>query len=440
MASINIITPRYGTITVVDSSISHYTVRYNPPAEHVEFHGFKVFCNACHQYLYTSTSNPSTFDISHLESTGHPGPFDISADTSAEVEYLVTTRPDNPIMGTTTPTEQWFTAEVGGTITFTIKATPKDGYSFEKWVSSTGAEFTSAKVTLSKTLQYGTDSAEYVAYFKKKTYKAYVTIKSRDTVGDVCLRVDNSGIHLTGNPRKVRVYDKSIRQEVDVAELYNNYSDVATEDRVTFNLVMLPAASTYGVRFMGFAVVSGTHEDGSFVEGGNSVTVTCDGTGIVEVEAWFSLTSVVVTLKIRNHEYGNLSASDVYNSYLAIDGSVSTSRITALKADFENGEFKWAVPAPTGDMYERHLYIEWSRYITNPMAFLHGTSSDRCQIGHWPASAYSRIKIVQGTQDETFYIYLCTHLLVHKPDGQNLESKPPELLYDCNMPEHSQQS
>lgn len=438
--TINVIQPKHGRIDVISAAQNAYTVQYVPTVGvEVDFKEFKVYCHKCEDFVVRTSQTVATFDFDYLASHGHPGPFDIYADATAEVAFLLKTRPDDANMGSTTPVEEWIDGSDGETVYITIKATPKAGYEFVEWISSTGKKFTKATQDLSVTLHYGeSDYREYVAYFRPKTFKAYVTIKSRDTSGDVRLYADNSGVRPTGNPRKVRVYDRAIRQDVDVAELHNNYSDVATGAKVTFNLVMLQAASTYGVRFMGFAVVSGTREDGMFIEGSNSVTVTCDGTGIIEVEAWFSLGSIVVTLKIRNHKYGNLTSTDVYNTFLWDEVPAGTkSRISALKEDYENGEFKWAVPAETEGMYDKHLFIEWIGYITNPMAILHGTSSGRCQIGHWSASTYSRIKIIPGTQDETFYIYLCTHLLVHKPDGQNLESKPPELLYDCNMPQQS---
>ena len=95
MALINIITPRYGTINVLDSSPSHYRVQYVPPPDaspgDVEFNGFKVFCQACHQYLYTTSpdENPATFDIQHLLDTGHPGDFDISAESGCQDRTVV---------------------------------------------------------------------------------------------------------------------------------------------------------------------------------------------------------------------------------------------------------------------------------------------------------------------------------------------------------------
>lgn len=428
MASINIIKPRYGTITILNSDPSSYTVRYDPPdGESVDFNGFKVFCNACHQYLYTSTANPSTFDIQNLEDTGHPGPFDISADTHADVEFLLRTWPDDPKMGTTTPDIRWIPGEVGHTITYTIKATPNDGYVFDKWVSSTGSEYTGATHTFSVRLDFD-DGRDYVAYFKKKTHRAYIRIR-----GQGLSNADGKTQYPIGNPRIVRVKDGKTGAQVDVAKLYDNYVNVATDDSVTFNLEVYQAFSLYGVKFLGFRVQEGTYEDGSFVEDSHSVTVTSDGTGRIVVDAWFTVSSVVVTLKLRNHIYGNLTAYDTGRA-IVWDGSTSSySEAPILKSDFPNGTFSWLVPASDYALEHYYLFLEWGG-VTDPRAFVHGTSSDRCQIGYFPMVPYyySTIRIKYTNEDETFYIYLCTHLLVYEPNHQSIEMKPPELLYDCN--------
>ena len=431
MAQINIIKPKYGSIEVIDINLSHYTVRYDPPGGDVEVDGWKVFCQECGGYFYTSVKgNPVSFDIQALLDAGHPGPFDISVDVSAEVEYQVTTRPDGPSMGTTSPIEQWFTAAVGTTIEFTITATPKEGYEFVKWVSSTGAEFTDARTTIRKRIEYGTDSCEYVAYFKKKTYLVYVLRKRGTNVaGSLDRRLSyDGGVSSTDGPRTV-YYNAPNIGNVAVAVIYSNKISAYADSDVTLRVEMLPAAEEYGVRFLHWFEVS------SRKGGGELSYVVHVGASNINVYAYFTVDAVKVTFTVKSPLYGLI-------------GRYDTTTLGAKRGVYPNGEslpdsidrfscFITAVPKNT--KFEISLYL-WRRGLRPPEdkmtiaaenAFYHGSSSSKFIYDDDIGGSFT-----SGEEDEEVEIYLCTHLLVHKPDGQNLESKPPALLYDCNMPEN----
>lgn len=425
MAEINVLTPKYGEITVLSTDASNYIVRYDPPGEDVDFNGWKVFCHACGQYLYRSNGNPASFDIKYLLDTGHPGPFDISADTSAEVEYCVTTRADDPSMGTTSPDEKWFTSEVGDIIKFTIKATPNDGYEFVKWVSSTGNEFTNATTTISKKLAYGTDSCEYVAYFRKKKYYVYVLRKrGNPTSGgaDWYHLPDDSSTSSTAGTRSV--YYKRTGEDVLVAYIYSNKIAAEAYSDVTLSVQMLPEAKTYGVRFLGWY-----QQEADGYSGDGTSFVAHVKTKDVKVEAIFTIEAVKVKFTLKSPLYG----------YIARYYSGTT--IGSEPALLPNGEPRglgcssWTVSVLKNTRFSFTLYLyskasfEGTTYASKH-SFLHGSSSSKFSYDSQHDLGY----FTSGDEDEEVEIYLCTHLLVHKPDGQNLESKPPELLFDCNVP------
>lgn len=426
MAEINVLTPKYGEITVLSTDASNYIVRYDPPGEGVDFNGWKVFCHACGQYLYRSNGNPASFDIKYLLDTGHPGPFDISADTSAEVEYCVTTRADDPSMGTTSPDEKWFTSEVGDTIKFTIKATPNDGYEFVKWVSSTGNEFTNATTTISKKLAYGTDSCEYVAYFRKKKYYVYVLRKrgnptSRGT--DWYHLSDDSSISSTAGTRKV-YYIRS-GTDVLVAYIYSNKIAAEAYSDVTLSVQMLPEAKTYGVRFLGWK------QQGDGHSGDETSFVVHVKTEDVRVNAIFTIEAVKVKFTLKSPLYGHISqyysgTTIGYEPALLPNGENSPN-------DSIYSSWTVSVLKNTRFSFRLNLYskasFEGTTYASKH-SFLHASSSSKFSYDSQHDLGY----FTSGDEDEDVEIYLCTHLLVHKPDGQNLESKPPELLFDCNVP------
>ena len=428
MAGINIIKPRYGTIQVLDSSLSHYQVKYVRPADDVEgnvqFHGFKIFCNYCHRYVGTNPDNPATFDVATLEESGHPGPFDISADTSAEVEFCVETEPADPTMGTTTPTVKWIPAQVDHYVEYTIKATPLDGYEFVKWVSSTGNEYTKATNSFSVKVTYAGDHyRHYTAYFRKKTVKVYVRIKG------VGVNNNSDSEYPAFSPRGVYT---SSSDHTQIAQISPGYIEAVTVgDSFTETMSWLPAAAQYSnAKFLGFKVVQGTNEDGMFFED-SSVTATVDYSArTVIVEAWFSL-GVVVTLRFVDPRYVNMGGFGGSARLVRI-GSASGSTLSSVGGrsvvDFVNKVIRFVVPlsrAPTS------LYMDYYGYwISDARAFLHKTSSpSRCSFGA------GTVQIQVGTEDEEYVVYVCTHLLLYDPNQDRLiYGAALKLLYDCSVP------
>ena len=74
MATVTVVQPKVGTITVLSQTDQSITVEWDEPDEGTGvFKGFKLYCHACGGTLVYLKTNPATFDISELTSEGHPG-------------------------------------------------------------------------------------------------------------------------------------------------------------------------------------------------------------------------------------------------------------------------------------------------------------------------------------------------------------------------------
>ena len=133
MATVTVTQPARGSISTLSSAMAAYTVRWNDGGSGATFWGFRVICHACERTLYNSSSNPATFDLSNLESSGHPGPFEIVADVGNPPHelYVLTHAVGH---GTTTPAAKWYGPVAdGGTVRIEMDAVPDEGYRFVEW-------------------------------------------------------------------------------------------------------------------------------------------------------------------------------------------------------------------------------------------------------------------------------------------------------------------
>lgn len=440
MAKINVIQPKYGEIIVLDSNPRSFTVKYEIDDEEVEVNGFNVFCNACGQYLYHSSNNPSTFDIQALIDTGHPGDFDISADVRAPVEFSVRTFSMDESMGTATPTQLIIPTEVGKHITFTISATPKDGYRFVKWVSSTGGNPPYATTTIGLTVKHGDSGRIYYAYFEKIPPPShYVYVRALDYDRHIDSNGGKSGVEGIVTAYYENPYS-GVR--INIARLHTNKIAIEYGHQVTMSVEMLQSGIDAGYKFYGWT---------SDYIGSLSPTFT-----FVPDDHDYSFKAIfiygdckTVRVKIDSKLYGYLGTSADYSPYspyfniksFKLDSAVSPEGSVISGQGSMASSIAIVCPSSTVRIYGLNLYL--FRYhhslVTNTFAsnnaFVHGASSSKVTI-----IGEHDIEIENPDDGDDITIYLCTHLLVHKPDGQNLESKPQELLYDCNMPQQSQQS
>lgn len=133
-ATVNVVQPAVGHVTVVNPDHAAYTVRYDPPAGRpVTLGNFRIYCHACHTTLLSSPNNPATFDLAELEYLGHPGPFDVTIDVSGYNTVYFEAFPFPAAGGTATVNKASQTGEDGGTTDVYLTATPKSGYTFKAW-------------------------------------------------------------------------------------------------------------------------------------------------------------------------------------------------------------------------------------------------------------------------------------------------------------------
>lgn len=188
MATVTVVQPKIGTITVLSQTAQAVTVRWNLPAQgDGVFKGFKLYCHACGGTLVYLQTNPATFNIGELTSDGHPGPFEISsvADGSGDL-YVYTDVAEGE-----GSTKAWqdgvlekdatdsFSAEVavGSQLVYRIKAYPGFGHVFDHW-DRDGNYYSSSqslRITFNKSNTNETER-QYDAYFVPGTYSLSIRI------------------------------------------------------------------------------------------------------------------------------------------------------------------------------------------------------------------------------------------------------------------------
>lgn len=190
MATVTVVQPKVGTITVLSQTDQAITVEWNEPDEGTGvFKGFKLYCQACGGTLVYLKTTPATFDISELTSEGHPGPFEISAVASGSGDLYVYTNVAEgqgstkayPEGGYKDATDS-FSAEiaVGSSLTFYIRAYPAFGWVFDHWDRDGeffASDYSSYSITYKKTTPY-TVERQYDAYFARGTFRLVVRIKT----------------------------------------------------------------------------------------------------------------------------------------------------------------------------------------------------------------------------------------------------------------------
>lgn len=128
---VNIVQPAIGTITILDSRLESYTVRYTPPAgTTVQTGPFRVYCEACGETLLQSSSNPATFNLSDLEEGGHPGPFDISLTTTQTGAMTFSAWAFPVAGGTCSVSPSSWSVPVGDKVVVNIRSAPNSGWNF----------------------------------------------------------------------------------------------------------------------------------------------------------------------------------------------------------------------------------------------------------------------------------------------------------------------
>lgn len=442
-ATVTVIQPQagWGSLVVTDARRSHYVVQWEPPAqfpEGCEFHAISVYCHACQGTVLRSTSNPAVFDLTQLEESGHPGPFDIQATLTAYWELWLRTWPANANQGSTTPTSAERTdIPVGTSVTNTIEATPKPGYEFDHWEcpDRPGWSSTEARLTIRTTWSYpDVVMRDYIAYFRQQT-----TL--------VTLGVEYN--HIPGGTGANALYSREDPNNEGVRLIYEgtwgsaSYHLVATATRQgrytrgstpTFTLTINPYGVSKGYRLLGWYI--GSTSTGVYVKTSGSLTYTLPDVSSITISCHISDGGVVLRVISDTSAYG-----------YAVISSGSERSLPPLNGESKIGdhgeriEIREYIVAP-GVELKLHIYYNSQRKKDGFAGGYHGFKlGDTVYERAWtpfPGDRSGWIKesvVVPSDAADIIdlVVFMCSHALIHNDDSGQLEYRNSnnQLVYEC---------
>ena len=436
-----------------------YTVMWNDNGSGATFQQFRVICHACEQTLYSSGSNPAVFDLSNLESGGHPGPFEIVTDVgNPSHDLLVRTYAVGN--GTTTPASKWYSVPDGGRVIITINAVPAEGYRFVEWRrDSSSGPFVSSSANYSVSVGVTGEVVEalidYYAIFEDASLVPVTgsigAVPSHDDI-----QVDGKYYKVEKRSSTTEQYLRTYRRDgvshesdhIRLAELTTSPAYKGTQTGVvypgqtlTINFTVL---SQYYASF-GLCVdrveVNETSNKGlsgqsteTFVYSGGSGSLTIRHTvspGIVGGTEHSLIDVTVYLATTQNNRYRRVTFTVVGDMharpFLRTRSGANSGTVYAAA-----GEYSVSMLAPTitGSSTSIDDGVEFGGYLVREGAFVHGWSI--------PVLSSSRARYLVLYRDETgdvnVTVYVCTHQLVCNDSGLNLIHAQPQLIYDCSVP------
>lgn len=470
MATVTVTQPAHGSTSTISASMSSYTVRWTASTSSDRFGGFRVICHACGRTLYSSGDNPASFDLSSLESSGHPGPFEIVTDTNDYGDICLKTDVATG-QGTTSPVLQWLTAGSDGYATGHISATPDTGWEFKGWsFNSPSAAITSTSASLSVRLrsQGGDAIVTYYAHFEQIKFKPYLgfdisNVPEPNNVGfdrsdwwkrSYFFSTNERGTGYNYNlffgksdPQNFyymgRVVNKNgvVLKEYDYGHTSPFAHLTATPsggfvygNTVTAQFVIddMSLWNAFGFKFLGWQI-SYWRYDGS----GGSTTAYVDD----YIETTTQSGDREVSFVADKISLEKLMAGDTYSIFAVIGVTdmvkltFLSQPITAAKLSVVNASY--VDPVVNGNAGK---VVAWARIgaslilrvnqILLSKGFVHGWSE---QLTSAAGGVVSK-SYIMPYQDAQVMVWICSHLLVCTDDWAHLECKPPELLYACNVP------
>lgn len=463
MATVTVTQPARGSISTLSSAMAAYTVRWNDGGSGATFWGFRVICHACERTLYNSSSNPATFDLSNLESSGHPGPFEIVADVGNPPHelYVLTHAVGH---GTTTPAAKWYGPVAdGGTVRIEMDATPDEGYRFVEWrkgsssgsvVGRRGETHYSVAVTLTGDWQTATE--DYYAIFEDASL-----VPVRGLVGDVPdhdpLQIGKKRYHVTKDSSateqilRTAVYHGTTYEsdKIKLAKLTTSPAYKGTQTGVvypgqtlTINFTVL---SQYYASF-GLCVdrvevketsnkwLSGQSTE-TFVYSGGSGSLTIRHTVSPDIAGGTEHSLIEVTVYLvttQNNRYRRVTFTVVGDMharpFLRTRRGANAGMVYAAAGEYTVSMLvpTWAYHSDTSLDYG----VEFGGYLVREGAFVHGWSIPVL------SSSGTRYIVIYNSDsgDVNVIVYICTHLLVCLDSGWALVHAAPSLIYDCSVP------
>lgn len=455
MATVTVTQPAYGYTSTKNSSMSGYTVQWYANGSGVVFYGFRVICHACEGTLYSSSNNPASFNLSSLEDSGHPGPFEIVTDVGSPPPSTRRLRIRTYAVGngTTSPTEKWYSRSGDGYIGFEIDATLNVGYRFKEWRrgSASGTVVsTSAHYSASTILSGGDGYIDYYAIFED----ASLVPVSGDVYYPRSLSVQVDGVWYYGTSldsnssyTTKKVYASHQNTGAGGGDIRDYLASLTTSPayKGPHTGVVYPGQTlsiSWSVSNAALYAAFGLRVDHVRVEetgsGGFSKTTTYDGgDGSISISHTVSpdLAGGVdgALVKVTVH----LVSAEIYRQvvFTVVGDPTCVPWIKVVQVDRWNDDITVTRYAAAGE----HSVSAWCLINNNvyfgggfPVrsgAFVHGWSMPVSGSG---SNRYITISAVGPTIYVT--VYVCTHLLVCTDDSLHLECKPPELLCDCSVP------
>lgn len=482
-AQIIVTQPDGGRIDVLNSDRSSYTVRFVGTSGTVVFSEFKVVCHYCERTLYSSTNNPAIFDLSSLEDSGHPGPFEITAATGPSSGNVLLQTFVAEGSGVTSPVSQWLIADSGGWCRGRITATPDEGWIFVGWsrTASGAIEHDSATYSFTTKAPAGGDGhIEFYAHFKRETFKPalYYDISAVPEPNHVGFHRDWWNRHSfytePGRLSHDSAYNVFGPDGTTVTLDFRYTGEVRDEDGTVVKEYISPFVSD-SVRNT-FARLTATPSEG--FEYGGALTVKLEK---VRLDMWNAFGFAFLGWRIAYEgETGSTAYVDDFVADTTPEGdetvsfvadklslerlrSGSTYAVHAVigAANVFNLEFVCKAGDAASISVRRAAYVDYSRStagkvvakavagnpvvlrvdaIHRPHGFVHGWSESLPYpsgnsyafdvMGSVAAKLYT-----MPDHDARVAVYVCSHRLLYGTDSsQLLHGRSGQLLYDCSVP------
>ena len=459
MATVTVTQPAKGYTSTVSSAMAGYTVRWDDNGSGATFQQFRVICHACEQTLYSSGSNPAVFDLSNLESGGHPGPFEIVTDVgNPSHDLLVRTHAVGN--GTTTPESKWYSVPDGGQVRVTINAVPAEGYRFVEWRrDSSSGPFVSSSANYSVNVGVTGGGVEALIDY----YAIFEDASLVPVTGSIGAVPSHDDIQVDGKRYKVEKRSSTTEQylrtyradgvsyesdHIRLAELTTSpaYKGAQTGviypgQTLTINFTVL---SQYYASF-GLCVdrveVKETSNKGlpgqsteTFVYSGGSGSLTIQHTVSPDIAGGTEHSLIEVTVYLattQNNRYRRVTFTVVGDMharpFLRTRGGDNAGTVYAAEGEYS---VSMLVPTINGSSTSIGDGVEFGGYLVREGAFVHGWSI--------PVLSSSGTRYIVLYRDESgdvnVIVYICSHLLVCLDSGWALVHAAPSLIYDCSVP------
>ena len=439
MASVTIVQPAVGKVTGGNYGTGQFTVTWSSQVVEDKFIGFRLYCHACNKTIQSSSSNPAVFDIAGLVNSGHPGPFEITANalgawTNVTIETSVAEG-----AGTVSPKTQTIRARRGSKITFSISASPAEGWKFEKWTG--WGESTSANVAITTTVEGVNPTYRYYAHFIKKLYRvSFASLKTKEwIVGDFesCQYLGRltleSGPSISVSSDYIDNPTTSPYEKLFSFSLSKSTFYVGDDITISVNMLRADICEAWGIKILGYSIkynkASGEFVNRDFIQvNNNSLPVTfkaTQGYNIVitpKITACYGVKNVVLEVISKAPKAHTWIQSE--NTFTII----AQSYTAPYGPSGYTGVYRVLVAVSPGAVIDIGTEVLEGDY------YIHGYSHDLEDITG-TTSGFKWKRLVMPEESLTVTVYVCTDALLYGSHEDLLYTSENALAYGCFVPE-----